>query len=30
MGPREELEEWVQPKVEAWYHRVYTLAKIEK
>ena len=30
MGPREELEEWVLPKVEAWAHRVCTLAKISK
>ena len=30
LGPREKLEEWVQPKVEAWDHGVCTLAKIEK
>ena len=30
MGPREELEEWVRPKVEAWDHRVHTIAKIAK
>ena len=29
LGPREKLEEWVQPKVEAWDHGVCTLAKIE-
>ena len=28
LGPREELEEWVQPKVEAWDHGVRTIAKI--
>ena len=30
LGPREELEDWVRPKVEAWSHRVCTLAKISK
>ena len=30
MGPREELEEWVRPKVEAWDHMVHILAKIAK
>ena len=30
LGPREELEEWVRPKVEAWDHMVLTLAKIAK
>ena len=30
LGLREELEEWVQPKVGAWSHRVRTLAKISK
>ena len=30
MGPREELEEWVRPKVEEWAHGVRTLAKIAK
>ena len=30
MGPREELEAWVQPKVEAWDHGVPNLAKIAK
>ena len=28
LGPREELYAWVRPKVEAWTHRVSTLAKI--
>ena len=28
LGPREELEEWARPKVEAWAHRVSILAKI--
>ena len=28
--PREELEEWVRTKVEAWDHGVRTLAKISK
>ena len=27
LGAREELKEWVQPKVEAWAHGVRTLAK---
>ena len=27
-GPREELEYWMQPKVEAWAHGVCTLSKI--
>ena len=30
MGPREELEAWVRPKVEACSHWVLTLAKIAK
>ena len=30
MDPREELEEGVLPKVEAWAHGVRTLAKIVK
>ena len=30
LGPREELEAWVRPKVEAWAHGVRTLAKISK
>ena len=30
MGHSEELEEWVQTKVEAWAHRVFNLAKISK
>ena len=30
LGPREELEEWVRPEVEAWAHGVRTLAKIAK
>ena len=30
LGTREELEEWVRPKVEAWDHRVHILAKIAK
>ena len=28
MGPGEELEAWVRPKVESWVHRVRTIAKI--
>ena len=28
LGPREELEEWVWPKVETWVHRICILAKI--
>ena len=30
MGPGEELDTWVQPKVGAWPHGVRTLAKIAK
>ena len=30
MGPREKLEAWVRPKVEAWAHRICNLAKIAK
>ena len=30
LGPREELEEWVWPKVEAWAHGFCILAKISK
>ena len=30
LGAREELKEWVQPKVEAWAHGVRTLPKIAK
>ena len=30
MGPRDELEDWVRPKVEAWSYRVRILAKIAK
>ena len=30
LGPREELEEWVRPNVEAWYHGVCILSKIAK
>ena len=30
LGPREELEAWMCPKVEAWSHGVRTLAKIAK
>ena len=30
LDPREELYEWVQPKVEAWSHGILTLAKIAK
>ena len=30
LGPREEIEALVRPKVEAWTHRVRTLAKISK
>ena len=29
-GPREELEKWVRPEVEAWAHGVRILAKIAK
>ena len=28
LGPREELEAWVRPQVEAWSHRVRNLGKI--
>ena len=30
MGPREDLDEWLRPEVEAWAHRVRTLSKIAK
>ena len=30
LGPREEIEEWMRPKVEAWSHGVRTIAKISK
>ena len=30
LGPREELKDWVHPKVEAWADGVRILAKIEK
>ena len=30
LGTREDLEEWVSPKVEAWDHGVCTLSKIAK
>ena len=30
MGPRDELEAWVRPNMEAWDHGVRTLAKIAK
>ena len=30
LGPREELEEWVRPKVEVWAHEVRTLHKISQ
>ena len=30
LRPREELDEWVRPKVEAWAHGVRTLDKIAK
>ena len=30
MGTREELEEWVRPKLEAWSRGVYMLSKIAK
>ena len=30
IGTREDLEQWVQPKVETWSHGVRTLAKIAK
>ena len=30
LGPREDMEDWVRPKMEAWSHRVHTLAKIAK
>ena len=28
LGPREKLEVWVKPQVEAWAHRVKVLGKI--
>ena len=30
LGPKEQLEAWVSPKVDAWDHRVHTLSKIAK
>ena len=30
LGPREEVEAWVQPQVEAWANRVQILCKIAK
>ena len=30
LGPREDLEEWVWPKVKEWTHEIRILAKIEK
>ena len=30
LGPQEELEAWVNPQVEAWFHRVRVLAKIAR
>ena len=30
LRPREELEEWVRPKLKAWTHGFHTLAKIYK
>ena len=30
LGPREQLEGWVRPKVEAWAHGFFTLDKIAK
>ena len=30
LGPMEQLDTWVRPKVEAWPHGVRTLAKIAK
>ena len=30
LAPREELEEWVRTKVEAWSHGICILAKISK
>ena len=30
MEPREEMEEWMRPKVEAWAHGVRTLGQIAK
>ena len=29
-GTREELKEWVRPKVEAWAHRVFTQTNLSK
>ena len=28
LGPQEELEAWVKPQVEAWYHGVTVLGKV--
>ena len=28
LGPKEELEAWIKPQVEAWDHRVRVLGKI--
>ena len=28
LGPRDELEAWVKPQVEAWAHRVRVLVKV--
>ena len=30
LGPNEDLEDWLRPKVEAWSHGVRTLDKIPK
>ena len=30
LGPREELEEWLRPKVDVWAHEVRILAQIAK
>ena len=30
LGPRDELEAWVQPQVEAWSHRLRILGEISK
>ena len=30
MGPREDIEAWVLPKVESWIHGVHNLPKISK
>ena len=30
LGPMEEIEAWVRPKVEVWAHRVSTLSKIAR